>query len=49
MRQYLDALVEGMADTRKTVLTVPAQTAPVFRMDFKEASSAIDQILEGNN
>ena len=46
--QYLNALSEGLGDARKYVLASDQATYPVFRLDLKDAGSAIDTIFSGN-
>lgn len=45
MRQYLTVLSEGMANSRKIILTTRSDTPPTFRIDLKDSSSAISSIM----
>jgi regulator of protease activity HflC (stomatin/prohibitin superfamily) len=44
-RRFLDVLAEGLTGRRKFVIAGDAGDAPVFRMDFSDATSAIDTLL----
>lgn len=44
-RQYLKALADGLAGARKYVLAVHRGLPPTFRIDLKDAASAIDTVF----
>ena len=45
-RRYLDALAEGLGDSRKYILVGDHSRLPVFRIDLKDAGSTIDSLLD---
>ncbi|MAX27284.1 MAG: hypothetical protein CMJ19_22535 [Phycisphaeraceae bacterium] len=50
-RQSLDTLVEGIKDRRKIIISQDQETGnrPVFRFDFKDPESALDNIINPSN
>lgn len=45
MRKYLETLAAGLEKPRKFVVTSDAGVAPTFRVDLKESSSALGDVL----
>ncbi len=45
-KQYLDALAEGLAQARKYIMAVDQGVPPVFRLDLKDAGSAVDRLFD---
>lgn len=50
-RQSLGTLIDGLKDRRKIIVSQPedAENRPVFRFDFKDPESALDNIINPSN
>lgn len=46
MRRYLEVLAEGMAKPRKYILAGASDQAPTIRLDLKDASNALEGIMD---